>query len=60
MSVNIVKLFLFVADIVFRAWCIACNSAVNIKLNFGSYADSMRFQVFAAAPTPISLQEPSA
>ena len=36
--VNIVKLFLFVADIVFKARCIACVSAMNIELNFDSDA----------------------
>ena len=35
--------------------CIACVSAVKIELNFGSDADFLRFQVVAAAPTPISL-----
>ena len=59
LSVNIVKIFHFVADFVFRAWFIACASAVNIELNFGIGADSVRFPVVAAAPTPNSLLEPS-
>ena len=56
---KIVKFFPFVADIVIRARCIACVSAVNIDLNFGSNANFVRFPVVAAAPTPISLLEPS-
>ena len=56
---NIEKLFLFVADIVFRDRLTACASAVNIELNFGIGADSVRFPVVAAAPTPNSLLEPS-
>ena len=58
-SVNIANLFPFVADNVFRAKCIACVSAVRTELNFGSDADSVRLSVVAAAPTPISLLEPS-
>ena len=54
---NIVKFFPFVADPVFRARCIACISAVNIELNFGSDADFEGFPVIAAAPTTISLLE---
>ena len=49
---NIVKFFPFVADIIFRARCIACVSAVNMELNFGSDADSVQFTVVTAAPTP--------
>ena len=56
---NIANFFPLVADIVFRARCIACVSAVNIELNFGSDANSVRLPVVAAAPTPISLLEPS-
>ena len=56
---NIANLFPFVADIVFRAMCIACVSAVNIELNLGSYANSAQLPVVTAAPTPISLLEPS-
>ena len=44
------KFFPFVADIVFKD-----VSAVNIELNFGSDADSVRFSGVAAVPTPISL-----
>ena len=43
----------------FKAGCIACVSAVNIELNFGSDADYVRFPVVAAALTPISLLETS-
>ena len=57
--VNIEKFFLFVADIAFRARCIVCVSAVNIEINFGNDADSVRFPVVAAARTYISLLEPS-
>ena len=53
------KFFPYVADIVFRARCIACVSAVKIELNFGSDADFVRFSVVAAASTPISFLEPS-
>ena len=56
---NIVKFFLFVADIVFKPMCITSVSAVNMELNFGSDADFVRFLVVAAAPTPISLLSPS-
>ena len=49
----------FIADIAFRARCIACVSAANIELNFGSDAAFVRFLVVATAPTPISLLEPS-
>ena len=56
---NIEKFFPFTADIVFRASCISYVSAMNIELNFGSDADSVRFQVEAAAPTSISLLETS-
>ena len=38
---------------------IACVSAVNKQLNFGRDADSVRFPVVAATPTPNSLFEPS-
>ena len=58
-SVNIDKFFPFVADIVFRARWFACVSSVNMEQSFGSDADSVRFPVVAAAPTPISLLEPS-
>ena len=54
---NIVEFFPFVAGIVFRARCFACVSAVNIELNLGSDADSVRFPVIAAAPIPILLLE---
>ena len=53
------KFFPFVADIVFRAMCIACVSAVNIELSFGSGAGFVRFPVVAGAPTPIPLSKPS-
>ena len=56
---NIVEFFPFVADILFRARCIACVSAVKIELKFGWDTDSVRFLVVAAAPTPISFLEPS-
>ena len=56
---NITNFFPHVADIVFRARCNAFVSAVNIELNFGSDANSVRLPVVAAAPTPISLLEPS-
>ena len=56
---NIVKFFPFVANILFRARCIACVSSVKIDINFGIDADSVRFPVVAADPTPISLLEPS-
>ena len=58
-SVNIVKFFHFVVDIVFKARCIACVSAVIIELIFGSEADFALFPVVAAASTPISLLEPT-
>ena len=45
--------------IVFRARCFACVSAVNIEINFGSDGNSVRLPVVTAAPTPISLLEPS-
>ena len=48
-----------VADIVFRAICIACVFAVKVELNYGGDADSGRFPVVAAVPTPISYFEPS-
>ena len=38
--------------------CFACVSAVNIELNFGNDANSVRLPVEAAAPTHISLLEP--
>ena len=56
---NVLELFPLVADFLVRARCIACVSDVNIELNFGSDADYVRFPVVAAAPTPISLLEPS-
>ena len=58
---NTEKFLPFVADIVFRARFIACVSAVNIKIKliFGSDADSVRFPVVTATPTPVSLFEPS-
>ena len=56
---NEVKFFPSDADIVFRVRCIGCVSDVIIKLNFGSDADSVRFPVIPAAPTPNSLLEPS-
>ena len=56
---NIVKFFHFVADTVFKAIYIACVSAVNMELNFGSDADFVRTPVLAAAPTSISFLEPS-
>ena len=57
--VNIEKFFPFDADIVFRAKCITGVSAVNIELNSGCDAYSVRFPVKAAAHTPISFLEPS-
>ena len=45
----------FDTDIVFRARCIACVSAVNIELNIDSDVDSVQFAVVTAAPTPILL-----
>ena len=59
MSVNKMKFFPFVADIVFRPRCIACFSTVKIELNFGIDASFVRFPVVAVAPTPISLLEHS-
>ena len=56
---NIVNFLPCVADIVLRARYIACVSAEDIELNFGSDADSVPFPVFGAAPTRISLLEPS-
>ena len=53
-SVDTEKIFPFVADIVFRAKCIACNFPMIIELNFGSYADSVQFSVVADASTSIS------
>ena len=53
------KFLSLAADIVFRASCIANFSAVKMELNFCSVADSVRFPVEAAAPTPISFLEPS-
>ena len=47
---NIEKFFIFAADIVLRARCIACVSAVNLELSFGSDADSVLFQVVATLP----------
>ena len=57
---NIEKFFPFDADIFFRARCIACVSAVNIELHFGSDAVSVRFPVVAAGSTPNPLLELSA
>ena len=56
---NIANFLPLVTEIVFRARCIACVSAVNLELNFGSDANSVRLPVVAAALTPISLLEPS-
>ena len=56
---NIEKFFPFVLDTLFRTMCIACVSAVSIELNFSSDEDYVWFPVVAAAPTPISLLEPS-
>ena len=56
---NIVKFFPFVAVIIFKARCIACVSAVNRVLNFGSDANFVLFSKVAAAPTPIWLLQPS-
>ena len=53
------KFFPFVADIVFRASCIAYVSVLNMELNFCNDADFAHFPVIAAAPTPISLLEQS-
>ena len=53
------KLFPFVADIVLRTRCIACVSIVKIELNLVRMQIFVRFPVAAAAPTPISLLEPS-
>ena len=59
MSVKTVKIFPVVADFVLRAKCIACVSAVNIEINFGSDADSVRFPMIAATSTPFSLLDSS-
>ena len=56
---NIEKFFPFVTDILFRARYITYVSAVNMELRFVSDADSVRFPVVAAPPTPISLLEQS-
>ena len=56
---NIEIFFIFAADIVFGARCIRCVAVLNILLNFGSDADSVRFPVVDAVPTPISRLEPS-
>ena len=56
---NIERFFLFVADIVFRARCVACVSDVEIELQFGSDGGYVQFPVLADTPTPISLLEPS-
>ena len=53
------KFFPFVADLVFKARCVACVSAMSIEVNFSSDADFVRFPVVTAALTPISLYEPS-
>ena len=42
---NVASFFPLVADIVFRARCIACVSAVNIELNFSSDANSVQLLV---------------
>ena len=55
-SVNLDMFFYFVADIVFRARCIACVTAVNIGLNFGSEEGYMRFPVVSTATTPFPLR----
>ena len=52
-SMNIEKLFPFVAYNVFRDRCIACVSAVNKEQNFSSDADSVWFPLLASAYTPI-------
>ena len=57
--VNIEMLFIFLADIVFRARCILRVSAVNIEINFDSDIKPVMFPVVAAAPTPIYLLESS-
>ena len=54
-----VKFFPFAADIVFRAGSIAYVSSVNMELDFGSDAGSVRFPVEVAAPTPVLFLEPS-
>ena len=56
---NTEKLFPVVAEIVYRARYSAWVSAVNIELNFGSDANSLRFPAVSAPATPISLSEPS-
>ena len=56
---NVVKFFPFIEQDVFKARCIACISAMNTKLNFGSDADFVRFLMVVAASTPISILEPS-
>ena len=52
---NVKIFFIFVADNVFKATCIACVSAVNMELIFHSDAESVRCPVVSAAPLPISL-----
>ena len=58
-SVNIEKLFRFDADIVFNGRLMACVSAVNIGLNFGTDAESVQFPIVASTPTPKLLLKPS-
>ena len=43
-SVNLLKLFPYVADIVLRGMCVAGVSALNIELHFRSDVVSVRFQ----------------
>ena len=56
---SVEKFFTFVTDSVYRAICVASVSAVYTDQNLGSEAVSVRFSVVGAAPTPISLLEPS-
>ena len=56
---NIVKFFPFVADTVFKTRCTGFVSAVKLELNFDSDAEFVQFSGVVAAPTPISLFEPS-
>ena len=56
---NIEDFFPIVADNAFRARYKEYLSAVDMKLNFDSDADSVQFPVVATAQTPNSLLKPS-
>ena len=56
---NIVKLIPSVADLVFKARCVALVFAVNIELQSGNDASFVWFLKVAAASTPTSVLEPS-